>query len=61
MGLLGSYKDGSLGREYYDSFIKSTTQLNKIGMELGALDSVTAMTDVTGFGFRSFKRDKYWF
>ena len=43
-------KDGSLGKRYYDSFIKSTTQLNKIGMQLGELDSVTAMTDVTGFG-----------
>ena len=43
-------KDGSLGKQHYDSFIKSTTQLNKIGMQLGALDSVTAMTDVTGFG-----------
>ena len=43
-------KEGSLSKQYYDSFIKSTTQLNKIGMQLGELDSVTAMTDVTGFG-----------
>ena len=35
---------------YYDDFIESTTQLNKIGTQLGTLDSVTAMTDVTGFG-----------
>ena len=43
-------KDNSLDKKYYDSFVQSTTQLNKIGMQLGMLDSVTAMTDVTGFG-----------
>ena len=43
-------KDGSLRKKWYDSFVKSTTQLNKIGIQLGTLDSVTAMTDVTGFG-----------
>ncbi|MFZ6778277.1 selenide, water dikinase SelD [Undibacterium sp. Ji83W] len=34
----------------YDTMIASTTKLNKPGQALSALDSVHAMTDVTGFG-----------
>ncbi|MCH8622088.1 selenide, water dikinase SelD [Undibacterium sp. TS12] len=34
----------------YSSMIASTTKLNKPGQALSALDSVHAMTDVTGFG-----------
>jgi selenide,water dikinase len=39
-----------LANEAYTGLLKQLTQLNKIGAALGALDSVTAMTDVTGFG-----------
>ncbi len=34
----------------YAMFIDSTTRLNTPGIELGQLDSVHALTDVTGFG-----------
>jgi selenide,water dikinase len=32
------------------SMVESMCQLNKIGQELGEIDEVTAMTDITGFG-----------
>ena len=34
----------------YAEMLASTTLLNRIGAELGALDAVHAVTDVTGFG-----------
>ncbi len=34
----------------YKVMIASTTQLNSVGREIGAVDGVHAMTDVTGFG-----------
>lgn len=36
--------------EHYEAWIAQLTQLNKIGSELGVIEGVTAMTDVTGFG-----------
>lgn len=36
--------------EDYNMAVKSMTQLNSMGYELGKLDYVKAMTDVTGFG-----------
>ncbi len=39
-----------LPEEGYRAMIASTTQLNTPGTELGQLDDVHAMTDVTGFG-----------
>lgn len=35
----------------YKELLSSMTELNKLGYELGKLPYVTAMTDVTGFGF----------
>lgn len=35
---------------HYQEWIEQLTRLNKIGAELGAIDGVTAMTDITGFG-----------
>jgi selenide,water dikinase len=43
-------KKDQLSEEGYRAMIASTTQLNTPGTELGQLDSVHAMTDVTGFG-----------
>jgi selenide,water dikinase len=43
-------KKDQLPEEGYRAMIASTTQLNTPGTELGQLDSVHAMTDVTGFG-----------
>jgi len=43
-------KKDALPAEGYQAMIASTTQLNTPGTELGRLDSVHAMTDVTGFG-----------
>jgi selenide,water dikinase len=40
----------ALSASAYRELIACTTQLNTPGMELGVLDSVHAMTDVTGFG-----------
>ena len=43
-------KKGALSPEGYAEFIASTTQLNRIGAELGRDEGVHAVTDVTGFG-----------
>jgi selenide,water dikinase len=43
-------KKDALPAAGYQAMIASTTQLNTPGTELGRLDSVHAMTDVTGFG-----------
>lgn len=44
-------KRGKLLDEDYTELFQSMTQLNSLGFELGKLDYVTAITDVTGFGF----------
>lgn len=43
-------KKGILKEEHTSLAAKQMMQLNKIGEQLGKLKSVTAMTDVTGFG-----------
>ena len=43
-------KQGRLGAEHYAAMIASTTQLNTPGITLGTMESVHALTDVTGFG-----------
>jgi selenide,water dikinase len=43
-------KKDQLPPEGYRAMIESTTRLNTPGTELGQLESVHAMTDVTGFG-----------
>lgn len=44
-------KKGILSAEDYQESLNSLTTLNTIGYELGKLDYITAMTDVTGFSF----------
>lgn len=43
-------KRGLLQDEHYTVLLQQMTSLNKVGEALGKLDSVHAMTDVTGFG-----------
>lgn len=43
-------KKSKLKEEHKNIGLNSMTALNKIGFQLGELDGVTAMTDVTGFG-----------
>ena len=43
-------KKEKLAAADYDAMIASTTKLNTAGIDLGALDGVHALTDVTGFG-----------
>jgi selenide,water dikinase len=43
-------KKDQLPPQGYAAMIASTTQLNTPGVELGQMDAVHAMTDVTGFG-----------
>lgn len=43
-------KRGKINEGDYKELIETMTTLNKIGTELGKLDYVTAITDVTGFG-----------
>lgn len=51
LGLLANaIKMDILSEAGYSEFIEISTRLNSLGMELGKLQSVTAMTDVTGFG-----------
>lgn len=49
--LATALKRGLLKEEEYAELIAQTTALNSIGEYLGGLEYVTAMTDVTGFGF----------
>ncbi len=44
-------KRGLLKEEYRRAMIGQMTTLNRAGEELGKIPGVTAMTDVTGFGF----------
>ncbi|MDP1791198.1 MAG: selenide, water dikinase SelD, partial [Methylibium sp.] len=48
--LSAALKKGRLDAAGYAEMLSLTTQLNRVGSELGALDGVHAMTDVTGFG-----------
>ena len=48
--LSAALKKDILPAEGYAKMIEVTTQLNKPGIELARLDSVHAMTDITGFG-----------
>lgn len=48
--LSAALKKGLLDAAGYAEMIRHTTQLNKVGIALGGMDGVHAMTDVTGFG-----------
>jgi selenide,water dikinase len=48
--LSAALKKGILDAEGYQEMLAVTTQLNRVGQQLGALTGVHAMTDVTGFG-----------
>ncbi|MDO9235382.1 MAG: selenide, water dikinase SelD [Aquabacterium sp.] len=48
--LSAALKKGVLTEAGYAQMLRHTTQLNRVGITLGALDGVHAMTDVTGFG-----------
>jgi len=51
VGILATaLKRGVLQDEHYKVLLHQMTTLNKVGQELGALDDVHALTDVTGFG-----------
>ena len=51
VGILSTaQKRGLLKEEHLQIMIEQMTMLNKIGEELGKIEAVTAMTDVTGFG-----------
>ena len=51
VGILSTaQKRGLLHEDHSAGMIKQMTTLNKLGEELGALQGVSAMTDVTGFG-----------
>lgn len=52
IGLMSTaLKRGLLKEEEYIVFLEQTTSLNSIGESLGKFPFVTAITDVTGFGF----------
>ncbi len=52
IGILSTaLKRGVLKVEDYTTLIEHTTALNSIGEQLGKIPQVSAMTDVTGFGF----------
>lgn len=48
--LSAALKKEQLSAEGYAQMIATTTQLNKPGIELAGMESVHALTDVTGFG-----------
>jgi len=48
--LAAALKKGALPAEGYAQLVASATQLNRVGSELSGLNSVHALTDVTGFG-----------
>ena len=50
-------KKGILKKEHEGLAAKVMMQINTIGAELGKLDGVTAMTDVTGFGLMGHLRE----
>ncbi len=48
--LSAAMKKGRLDAPGYAQMLRYTTQLNRVGTALAAIDGVHAMTDVTGFG-----------
>lgn len=48
--LATAVKRGLMQEEHYEGLLQNMITLNRIGAELGKLDGVHAMTDVTGFG-----------
>ncbi|MGB9093525.1 MAG: selenide, water dikinase SelD, partial [Gallionella sp.] len=48
--LATAFKKGMLSAAAYAQMIATTTQLNAVGAELSGLQTVHALTDVTGFG-----------
>ncbi len=48
--LSAALKKEKLDAAGYRALVATTTQLNRVGSDLGRLDDVHAMTDVTGFG-----------
>ncbi|WP_295852544.1 selenide, water dikinase SelD [uncultured Xylophilus sp.] len=48
--LSAALKKGVLGADGYAEMLRHTTQLNRVGTTLAAMEGVHAMTDVTGFG-----------
>ena len=51
VGILSTaQKRGLLKEEHFQGMINQLSALNKIGEELGKINAVSAMTDVTGFG-----------
>ncbi|MGQ0596886.1 selenide, water dikinase SelD [Aquabacterium sp.] len=48
--LSAALKKGVLTEHGYAQMLRHTTQLNRVGIALGGLSGVHAMTDVTGFG-----------
>jgi len=48
--LSAALKKGVLSDQGYAQMLRHTTQLNRVGIALGSLQGVHAMTDVTGFG-----------
>lgn len=48
--LSAALKQGKLSAEGYQEMLSWTTLLNTVGTDLGQLEGVHAMTDVTGFG-----------
>ena len=55
--LSAALKKGALDAAGYASMIASTTQLNTPGKDLGNLNGVHAITDVTGFGLLGHARE----
>lgn len=51
VGILSTaQKRGALKEEHHALLIKQLTTLNNIGEEIGKIEAVNAMTDITGFG-----------
>jgi selenide,water dikinase len=48
--LSAALKKGRLDADGYAEMVRHTTQLNRVGPDLAAIDAVHAITDVTGFG-----------
>ena len=47
--LSAALKKGTLGEAAYRQMVDTTTKLNAVGVDLGQIEGVHAMTDVTGF------------